>query len=146
MTDIFPHIVRLHPDAKRPTYATDGAGCFDLYAVDGGTVTESSPVVLGTGLAVKIPDGYVMLVFSRSGNGFKNDVRLSNCVGVIDSDYAGEIKVKLACDSPFGSHQVKPGDRVAQAMILPFPRVRFIEVDELPATARGTDGFGSTGA
>ena len=146
MTDIVPNISRLRPDAKLPDYATSGAACFDLYTTDAGTVSESSPIVLGTGIAVKVPEGHVMLVFSRSGNGFKNDVRLSNCVGVIDSDYTGEIKVKLACDNPFGSYQVNVGDRIAQAMIIPCPRVTFVEVDELPSTDRGANGFGSTGA
>lgn len=85
-----------------------------------------------------------MMVYSRSGHGFKSDVRLANCVGVIDSDYRGEVKVKLTND---GNEymQVNEGDRIAQAMIIPVEQVKFIEVAELSDTERGTGGFGSTG-
>ena len=90
----------------------------------------------------------VMLVFSRSGHGFNHAVRLANSVGVIDSDYRGEVKVKLACDDCPDDEpplKINPGDRIAQAMVLPIPRVEFEEVTELSATARGQGGFGSTG-
>ena len=89
-----------------------------------------------------------MLVFSRSGHGFKHNTRLSNCVGIIDSDYVGEVMVKLTCDylaenaPPF---VVKAGDRVAQAMLIPVMQWEIEEVDELKTTKRGTGGFGSTG-
>lgn len=148
-------IKKTHPQAKAPIYATDGAGCFDLHAatVDGyehtgSIVTNDSPVLCGTGLSFEIPAGYAMLIFSRSGHGFNHGVRLSNCVGVIDSDYRGEVKVKLNCDDineEAPPMLVKPGDRIAQAVILPIPRVFFKVVDELTETARGTGGLGSTG-
>jgi dUTP pyrophosphatase len=85
-------IQKLHPAAQEPTYGTDGAACFDLRAVDvkpHTMVRESAPGVFRTGLAFEVPEGFVMLIFSRSGHGFKNGVRLANCVGVIDSDYRG---------------------------------------------------------
>jgi dUTP pyrophosphatase len=86
-----------------------------------------------------------MLIFSRSGHGFKNDVRLSNCVGVIDSDYRGEVQIKLSNDG--GDHfTINNDDRIAQAMLVKLPWVELIEVDELSETARGTNGFGSTGS
>ena len=149
-------IKKLHPAAIIPTYGTPGAGCFDLYAATvegmrfmGRNVWSTSPVTCDTGLAFDVPDGHVMLIFSRSGHGFKDDVRLANCTGVIDSDYRGPVQVKLTCDKeddevsvPF---HVKPGDRIAQAMIIPVPTVEFVLVDELGATARGAGGFGSTG-
>ncbi len=152
-------IKKLHPNAKLPTYATDGSGCFDLYAatVDGmahigSNIWPSIPVSFGTGLAFEIPAGHVMLVFSRSGHGFKHDVRLANCVGVIDADYRGEVAVKLTCDDQMIDGDpdatpmfVKPGDRIAQALIIPFPRVTFVEADALSSTERGAGGFGSTG-
>lgn len=87
--------------------------------------------------------------FSRSGHGFKHNVRLANCVGVIDSDYRGSVKVKLIADAtPDDSPGlvIKPGDRVAQALVLPVPRVVFEEVAALSETERGAGGFGSTGA
>lgn len=141
-------INKLHPDAVIPKYATPGAACFDLHAsLTWGTcvVSLDEPEVIDTGLAFEIPQDHVMLIFSRSGHGFKNDVRLANCVGVIDSDYRGEVKVKLTCDSQDNILRVNHGDRIAQAMILPAQQVSFLEVDELSDTERGADGFGSTG-
>jgi dUTP pyrophosphatase len=145
------NIKRLSPLAKMPTYATDGSGWFDLYAINTlpRLVQEGYPVVFDTGLAFEIPPGYGMFVLSRSGHGFKFDTRLSNCVGCIDSDYRGEVKVKLTCDVERDEAMpmsVMPGDRIAQACILPIPRVSFAFVDELGETARGKGGFGSTGA
>jgi dUTP pyrophosphatase len=88
-----------------------------------------------------------MLIFSRSGHGFKNNIRLSNCTGVIDSDYRGEVQVKLASDDPDGAvFSVAHGDRIAQAMVLPIEQVSFEEVTELSTTERGEGGFGSTGS
>ncbi len=150
-------IQKLHPDVILPQYATAGAACFDLHAATvcekpwvGATVEHGRPVVCGTGLAFEIPAGHVMLAFSRSGHGFKSDIRLANCVAVVDSDFRGEVKIKLTKDH----HQddvgqlapiVTTGDRIAQAMILPIPSIEFEEVDQLAPTARGAGGFGSTG-
>jgi dUTP pyrophosphatase len=142
-------IKALVPHAVAPTYATSGSGAFDLYATSMySQVDYKDPVIVNTGLAFEIPQDHVMLVFSRSGHGFKDDVRLSNCVGVIDSDYRGEVKVKLTRDdnvnhtSPFA---VKAGDRIAQAMIIKIDQVTFTWVDELSNTDRDLSGFGSTG-
>lgn len=148
-------IKKLHPNAKTPTYATDGSGCFDLYAattegqsLGGILLNPGSPLKCETGLAFEIPPGHVMLIFSRSGHGFKHGARLANCVGVIDSDYRGGVAVKLTCDeeeNPVDLLLIAPGDRIAQAIILPFQQVQFLEVEELTDTARGANGFGSTG-
>ena len=86
-----------------------------------------------------------MLVYSRSGHGFKHDTRLANCVGVIDSDYRGELMVKLTYDGAEDGPFIEPGDRIAQAMIVPVSQVSFDVVDELSDTVRGSGGFGSTG-
>lgn len=149
------HVKKLHPDAILPTYATDGAACFDLYAIgprnpldDAIQVRACEPQEIRTGLAFEVPTGHVMLIFSRSGHGFKNSTRLSNCVGVIDADYRGEVLVKLTRD---GDHLAQPlrlrtGDRIAQAMIVPIPKVELVEVEELSTTKRGAGGLGSTGA
>lgn len=145
-------IKRLHPAAIIPSYGSDGAACFDLHALPEGKdawaqINKGTPTVLRTGLAFEIPDGHVMLVFSRSGHGFRQNVRLSNCVGVIDADYRGEVMVKLVRDEYDGGDMVvRHGDRIAQAIILPYPSVRFQEVAELSTTERGAGGFGSTGA
>lgn len=137
-------IKKLHTDAIMPTYGSDGAACFDLHCI--GSAYVDSYYVFDTGLAFEIPEGHVMLVFSRSGHGFNNDIRLANCVGVIDHDYRGDVKVKLRCDSLRGGLAVKRGDRIAQAMIIPYPKVGFVWADELSDTDRGAGGFGSTGA
>jgi dUTP pyrophosphatase len=144
-------IKRLTPTAQVPHYATPGSACFDLVAdsiEDTGwaprMLTRDSPRIYGTGLVFEIPPGKVMLIFSRSGHGFNDDIRLSNCVGVIDSDYRGEVKVKLAKDT-MGYHTFVEGSRIAQAMIVDFERVDFEVVESLEPTARGEGGFGSTG-
>jgi dUTP pyrophosphatase len=147
-------IRKLHPDAIVPKYATDGAACFDLHAVtidNFETSSETIPgttMVIATGLAFEVPEGYALMIYSRSGHGFKNYTRLVNCVGVIDSDYRGEVMVKLATDSlddgAADPLNIKPGARIAQACLVPCPRVEFEVVDQLSETARG-DGFGSTG-
>lgn len=138
-------IKKLHPDAEIPEYATDGAACFDLRALESGVVSADYAATFRTGLAFEIPPGHVMRVYSRSGHGFKDGVRLANCVGVIDSDYRGEVMVRLHCDGLSGI-AVGKGDRIAQAIVERIERVEFEEVDELSETARGTGGFGSTGA
>ncbi len=147
-------IKKLHPGAKVPKYATGGAACFDLHAViepvrfmETHKPKYTEPVTIRTGLAFEVPDGHVMLIFSRSVHGFNFDTRLANCVGVIDSDYRGEVQVKLTRDPRDELVPVlrfEHGDRIAQAMVLPIPRVEFELAEELSDTQRGAGGFGST--
>lgn len=141
-------VKKLHPAAIVPKHATDGAACFDLHALEPQrTIHQGMPKVIRTGLAFEVPDGWAMLIFSRSGHGFKNDVRLANCVGVIDSDYRGEVMVKLTRDQSASDFiGVNAGERIAQAMLVQVPRVELVEVSDLSNTARGTGGFGSTGS
>lgn len=148
-------IVKLHPNAITPTYAHPGDACFDLYAATvaghshiGKTVYHGAPLLCGTGLAVEVPQGHAMLIFSRSGHGIKHDVRLANCVGVIDSGYTGEVMVKLTCDDPTEDapdYKVNVGDRIAQAMVIPVSKTYFEVVEQLTPTQRGAGGFGSSG-
>ena len=137
-------VKKLHPDAVIPKYATEGAACFDLHTLTSSVVYMTNSTAFPTGLSFEIPPGYVMLVYSRSGHGFKNGIRLSNCVGVIDSDYRGELIVKLHNDG--NNHMpITKGDRIAQAMVVPVHTVELEEVNELSDTERGEGGFGSTG-
>lgn len=136
-------VKRLRADAVIPTYGTPDAACFDIGAAHAGMVHARGKTVFDTGLSFEIPQKHVMLLFSRSGQAYKNDLRLSNCVGVIDADYRGELKVMITSDSDV-SYPVYTGDRIAQALVLPIEQVTFIE-DELSDTVRGEGGFGSTG-
>jgi dUTP pyrophosphatase len=141
-------VKKLNQEALLPTYGSEGAACFDIYALEGGRVHAGMSRVFRTGLAFEIPPGWVLKIFSRSGHGFKNGVRLVNSVGIIDADYRGELMVGLASDSQIGEagFEVKAGDRIAQGMLEPVARVSFLEQNYLSETARGAGGLGSTGA
>ena len=139
-------VKKLHPGAILPKYQTPGAACFDLHALSGGRIKPcAGGATIDTGLAFEVPEGYVMLVYSRSGHGFKLGVRLANGVGVIDSDFRGSVMVRLINDHPCNAYDVNPGDRVAQAMLVKIDQWCLVEVDELSDTARGANGGGSTG-
>ncbi|AEJ81433.1 dUTPase [Erwinia phage vB_EamM-Y2] len=141
-----PHVNFLlcHPSAVLPSYESRGAAAADIRSTESAFIMPGDAAVVGTGLKPEIPEGYVALIYSRSGHGFKNDIRLANCVGVIDSDYRGEIKVKLTNDGN-SSFEVQPGDRVAQMMIVPAIQATFEVQENLTSTVRGEGGFGSTG-
>ena len=140
-------IKKLHPAAILPTYGSAGAAGADLYALPVGdpiTIDPGETVFIHTGLSMAIPEGYVGLNFARSGLASKRGLAPANKVGVIDSDYRGELMVAL---HNHGSvpQTVEPGDRVAQFLIMPVIQASFLEVDELDETDRGAGGFGSTG-
>jgi dUTP pyrophosphatase len=137
------NIKLLDDRAQLPVYATSGAGCFDISCIEGADIAPGDSHNFSTGLAFEIPDGHVMLVFSRSGHGFKHDTRLSNAVGVIDSDYTGILRVKLRNDGN-STVAIAAGDRIAQGLIMPVFAVGFTRVNELKETERGDKGFGST--
>lgn len=140
-------IKKIHPEAKVPVYGSAGAACFDLYAASIiGTESETDRTVLyGTGLQFEVPEGHVMMIYSRSGHGFKHGITLANSTGVIDADYRGEVMVKLTKRDTSIHGMPAVGERIAQAMIIPVEQVIFDEVDELSDTKRGAGGFGSTG-
>lgn len=140
-------IQRLDPRAQLPAYQTAGAAAMDLAALLDGPVTIAPRqlVSIPTGIAIALPGPeWVALVFARSGLGIKHGISPANCVGVIDSDYRGELKVGLTnfSDQPY---TIQPGDRIAQLMVLPVAQAAVEECGQLPATARGEGGFGSTG-
>lgn len=150
-TDGIVHVrfKKLHPDAKAPYQATPGSAGFDLTAVSrlrinrkGKIDDRGSRLRYGTGLAVEIPAGHVGLVFPRSSV-YKTGLLLTNCVGVIDSDYRGEITAVFSTGSTCQIYNV--GDRICQLVIMPIPAVKFEQAEELTETERGAGGYGSTG-
>ena len=139
---------RVRSSARAPGYATAGAAAMDLCAcLDGAiTIPPGGQAAVPTGLAMALPSrDYVALVFSRSGHGFRHGVSLVNGVGVIDSDYRGEITVGLRNlgEEPF---VVSDGDRIAQIAVLPVCQAVIGWADTLPPSKRGVGGFGSTGS
>ncbi|NSW83666.1 MAG: dUTP diphosphatase [Syntrophothermus sp.] len=130
-----------------PFYATEGAAGMDLCACleEEIIVKPLERVQVPTGIAVKIPSHVVGLVFPRSGNAWRLGMTLSNAVGVIDSDYTGEIRVLITNLDPERPFIVKPGDRIAQLVFVPVLSARLELVEELEETERGSGGFGSTG-
>ena len=133
-------IKKTNPNAIIPKYAKDGDACMDLVAVEK-FPDDFGNTCYNTGLALEIPPG---LVYPRSSVS-KTDMSLRNCVGVIDSGYRGPIVLKFReYDGSLFNYKI--GDRIAQLMIMPYPRIEFTEVDELSSTDRGSGGFGSTGS
>ena len=138
-------IKKLTDKAIIPTYGSLGSAGGDLYSAENSPIiiAPNQTVLIGTGLAVEIPDGYVGLVYARSGLATKSGLAPANKVGVIDSDYRGEIKVALHNHSE-KTQVVAQGERIAQIVVVPYLRCEFCE-NELNETARGEGGFGSTG-
>jgi dUTP pyrophosphatase len=142
---MFVKIKKLNENAVIPKYAKDGDAGMDLVATSIISETDTQ-ITYGIGLALEIPDGFVGLVFPRSSIR-KTRLQLSNSVGVIDSGYRGELQAtfnKINNNSQ-SENDYKVGDRIAQIMIIPYPKVIFREVEELSDTERGDGGFGSTG-
>lgn len=140
-------IKKLNEFATIPTAGSKGAAGVDLYASleDPVLIEPHKTEMIGTGIIVAIPEGYFGAIFARSGLASKRGLRPANCVGVIDADYRGEIKVALHNDSNLGEWAI-PGERIAQMVIMPYLPVEFNEVEELDSTERGDGGFGSTGS
>lgn len=139
-------IKKLNERAVIPTYGSAGSAGGDLYCAEENdiTVAPGQTAFIGTGLAVEIPQGLVGLVYARSGLACKKGLAPANKVGVIDSDYRGEIKVALYNHGK-ESQTVAKGERIAQLVIAPFVFAEYEETDDLSDTARGEGGFGSTG-
>ena len=136
----------LNEFAKIPTRGSADAAGYDLYAANNYEV-EIRPhetIKIGTGIAISIPNGYFGAIYARSGLATKQGLRPANCVGIIDSDYRGEIIVALHNDTNY-MQKIGIGDRIAQLIIQPYLEIEFKEVDELNDTDRGSGGFGSTG-
>lgn len=145
-------IKRLTPDAVLPFRGSDGAAAWDITALDAklnvvqtpGAARQPRAWWITTGLAVEIPAGYCMKIYPRSGLAVNNFLRLANNVAIIDSDYRGEIKLRMIADEGGQFFEPKAGTVIAQATIEKVESVTWKEVDELSETARGDSGFGST--
>jgi len=138
-------VKKLHDKAELPRYAHSGDSCFDLFATgdvsweyDNGVLTATVPI----GLAFEIEPEHTMFIFSRSGHGFNYGVTLANCTGVIDSNFRGEVKIKLTSHNRI--FDIERGVKVAQACVIATPMQFFEVVDELSDSERGEKGFGST--
>lgn len=131
-------------DVEVPKYQTNGAAGFDLAAAENCFVDAGCTVLIRTGLAFEIPDGFEMQIRPRSGLSLKTDLRIANAPGTIDSDYRGEVKIIVTNTSRTMEYTIEKGDRIAQGVICPVYRADFEEVFELSDTERGSNGFGST--
>ena len=139
-------IKKLNENCILPQYMTEGAAAMDVYACieEEIVINPRQRVLVPTGFAIGVPSGYAAVLCARSGLAYKNGIGLANGIGVIDSDYRGEVKAALInnSDVPF---TVEKGMRIAQLMIMPVAVCTLTQVDELEQTVRGEGGFGSTG-
>lgn len=141
------NFIKLDKRAIVPTYGSQCAAGADLYALSDNETVKIEPhntVLIHTGIAMQIPDGFAGMVFARSGIALKRGLAPANKVGVIDSDYRGEIMVALHNHSDI-VQEIASGERVAQLVIMPYLRADFCECDSLEDTERNSGGFGSTG-
>ena len=132
-------------EGSLPTYAHPGDAGADLRATEDVALEPGERRLVGTGVALALPDGYVGLVTPRSGLAARAGLSIVNAPGVIDSGYRGEIKVCLVNLDPRETVRLSAGDRIAQLLVMPFATASFIEVDTLDETVRGDGGYGSTG-
>ena len=140
------NIKKLNPNATIPTYGSKYAAGADLYACieEAITIAPGETVLVKTGLAMELPIGYAGLIYARSGLASKRGLAPANKVGVIDSDYRGEVMVALHNHSNI-AQSIEPNERIAQLVITPYIKGIFSEADDLSDTVRGEGGFGSTG-
>lgn len=138
------NIKKLNEDAIIPTYARAWDAGADLYAIEDCTIHYNDREIIGTGIAIEIPKGYVGLIHPRSGMAANHGITVLNSPGTIDSGYRGEIKVILVNHTGV-SYDVKKGDKIAQLVIQQIEEAHFIENNELSESNRGIDGLGSTG-
>ncbi len=143
--DLTVRVVRLDPDLPLPSYAHPGDAGADLVTAVDVSLAPGERAMVPTGIAMALPDGYVALVHPRSGLAARHGLSIVNTPGTIDAGYRGEIKVLLVNHDPSTSIELARGDRIAQLVVQRFERAGFVEVEELPASARGAGGYGSTG-
>ena len=139
-------ITRLDDSVELPSYAYEGDAGLDLRANADVDIPPHGRVLVPTGLAIAIPDGYAGFVLPRSGMALKRGLSVANTPGLIDAHYRGELKVIAINLDPDQPIHIERGERIAQLVIQAVPAVRLVEVDQLDETDRGTGGFGSSGA
>jgi len=128
-----------------PVYAHPGDAGADLVSTEALRLEPGQRALVGTGVRIALPDGFVAFVVPRSGLAAKHGITIVNAPGTVDAGYRGEIKVSLLNSDASQAYDIAVGDRIAQLIVMPVPRARFIPVDELPDSTRGEGGFGSTG-
>lgn len=138
-------LLRLDPGLPLPRYAHDGDAGMDLYSVTDVEIPPGRRELIGTGVAVSIPEGYAGFVLPRSGLALRSGLSLVNTPGLIDSHYRGEIKVIAINHDQESAIRIARGDKIAQLVVQRIERCELMEVDELDGTIRGEGGFGSTG-
>ncbi len=131
--------------ATVPAYAHPGDAGADLTATEAVVLQPGERATVGTGVAIALPDGFAAFVVPRSGLAAKHGITIVNSPGTVDAGYRGEIRVTLLNTDTRSAYAVEPGDRIAQLVIAPVARARFIPVESLPGSHRGESGFGSTG-
>jgi dUTP pyrophosphatase len=143
---VYVKLKKLHPQAQMPVYANLTDAGADLTAVSvthvPATPEEAAYYEYGTGIAIKVPEGYAGFIYPRSSVS-KKDLFLANAVGVVDSGYVGEIKLRFKYKTNPKIYNI--GDKIGQLIVMPVPTIHFSEVSELPITDRGHGGFGSSG-
>ena len=139
-------IQRLRAEAVIPERAYSGDAGLDLAACERVELAPGKRALVGTGLAVAIPEGYAGFVQPRSGLAARHGLTIVNSPGLVDSGYRGELRVIVLNTDSTESFVVEPGMRIAQLVVLPIPELELVEVDELPASERGVRGFGSSAA
>ena len=143
--DVQVLIKQLDADLPTPSYAHPGDAGADLYAAETVTLAPGERRLVRTGIAIALPDGYAAFVHPRSGLSVRSGIGMLNAPGTIDSAYRGEISVNLINHDPASPVTLTRGDRIAQLVVQEVARARFVPVQALPGTHRGTGGFGSTG-
>ncbi len=138
-------VSRLDPDLPLPSYAHPGDAGADLLTTVDVTLAPGERMLVPTGIAIALPEGYVALVHPRSGLAARHGLSIVNTPGTIDAGYRGEIKVLLINHDPVEPIVLRRGDRVAQLVVQRFERARFVPVGDLPGSVRGAGGYGSTG-
>ncbi|MBC9731958.1 dUTP diphosphatase [Nocardioides marmotae] len=144
-SDLDVHVVRLDPDLPLPAYAHPGDAGADLVTTVDVVLAPGERALVPTGIAIALPQGYVALVHPRSGLAARHGVSIVNAPGTVDAGYRGEVKVLLVNLDPAEPVELRRGDRIAQLVVQRVETARFVEVDVLPSSARGTGGYGSTG-
>ena len=136
---------KLTEGARLPTRANDGDAGLDLYASESASLGPGERASVGTGIAIEVPPGHAGLVLPRSGLAARHGISLVNSPGLIDAGYRGEVRVLLLNTDRGEAFEIAPGDRIAQLLITPFAELEPAEVAELATSARGENGFGSSG-